>query len=606
MVNSLVITEKDVREEEDSRSGVRKKVCSSHSDCSDFSKAAAKRMDDTLVPNISQSQSRDRCAKDATAQRLLGLSTGIPKHLVALEENYLRHCLDLVHRSASKDATCNILVNLTSSPNFQCSLSAIGTGNVVRGHAGLWIIDSIMGSKTNNSKDIDQSPLFCHFGALGNDAKYMRSNPHDAKDSAGCNLTDSPNQQSVSSPIKMENEVPFQEILSSGDDSKHERLISVASTSSRSSDRCSSSPGAAFSQGMLHCTWKVDMPHFVLSIDDQREILVADPVKVRSSSLAGPDWVYVFYSKRQASTEHMSSDNKPHLIGKMEVVSSMSLCQENLKIVQTEFVLFGGWETVPQEGQTTGLTSKKNNKLAKKVANVFRPGHSSKQRSVSGQSEIWEDYSPESSHDVPKNLVMPGGLSAPGHLLLPNLELAAIVVKNRVEDIQKEETGGWGLKFLKKNGVARKINQPDACTPVCSDRDSADCVVSVEVAVPAGLHGGPRKQHGGPSSLIERWKSGGQCDCGGWDLGCPLTLFKARSSDGRILNTDRDVQDCKSFDLYIQGSEHCLPTLRMTDVRDGLYLVHFNSALSPLQSFSIAIAHIHSQSCVLQSKLYRS
>ncbi|KAK3417217.1 hypothetical protein EUGRSUZ_H02958 [Eucalyptus grandis] len=605
MVNSFVITEKDVREEEDSQRRVRKKVCSSHGDCSDFSKTAAKRMDDDLVVNISQSQSRERCAKDATAQRPLGLSTRIPKHLVALDENYLRRCLELVHRGVSKDKACNILVNLTSSPNFQCSVSAIGTGNVVQRHAGLWIIDSIVGSETINSKDKYQSPPFCHFGALGDDAKYMRSNPYDAKDSAGCHLTDSPNQQSVSSPIKMENEVPFREILSSGLDSKHKRLISVASTSSWSTDK-SSSPGAAFSQGMLHCTWKVGMPHFVLSIDNQREILVADPVNVGSSRPVGSDWVYLFYSKRQASTEHVSRDNEPRLIGKMEVVTSILLCQENLKIVQTEFVLFGGWETFLQEGQTVGVKCKKNNKLAKKVANVFRPSQQSKQRRLSGKGGILDDYSPESGEDTHKDLVVPGGLSVPEHLLPPNLELAAIVVKNRMGDIQKEETGGWGLKFLKKNGVTRKINHPDACTSVCSDRDSSDGVVSVEVAVPAGLHGGPRTRHGGPSSLIERWKSGGQCDCGGWDLGCPLTLFKARSSNGHVLNIDRNVPDCKSFDLCIQGSEDCLPTLRMTDVRDGLYLIHFDSALSPLQSLSIAIARIHSQSRVLQSKLYRS
>ncbi|KAI3412999.1 uncharacterized protein J3R85_016639 [Psidium guajava] len=604
MVYSSVITEKDVPEEEDSRSGPRKKVCSS-TGCSGFSKTEAKRMDDDLVLNISQSQSRERCMKDAT-QRLLSLSTRIPKHLVALDENYLWRCLELVHRSTSKDATRDILVNLTSSRNFQRSLSAIGTGNVVRRHGGLWIIDSIMGSKTIIEKDIDQSSLFCHFGALGNDAKYIRSNPHDAKDSAGCHLTDSPNQDSVSSPIEMENGVPFKEIPSSGLDSKQERLTSVASMSSRSSDRSSSSPGAAFSQGMLQCTWKVGMPRFVLSIDDQREILVADPINVRSSSLAGSDWVYLFYLKRQASTKHMNHDNEPHLIGKMEVVTSMYICQENLKIVQTEFVLFGGWETFPEEGQAMGVNPRKNSKLAKKVANVFRPGHYSKQRSVSGNSGILEDYSQESGQDMHKNLDMPSGLSIMEHPLPPNLELAAIVARNCVGDLQKEETGGWGLKFLKKNGETRKIDRPDSCTSVCSNRDSGDCVVGVEVAVPAGLHGGPRTRHGGPSSLIERWKSGGQCDCGGWDLGCPLTLLKARSSDGRVLNTNCDERDCKSFDLYMQGSEHCLPTLRMTDVRDGLYLIHFNSALSPLQSFSIAIARIHSQSHVLHPKLYRS
>lgn len=51
-----------------------------------------------------------------------------------------------------------------------------------------------------------------------------------------------------------------------------------------------------------------------------------------------------------------------------------------------------------------------------------------------------------------------------------------------------------------------------------------------------------------------------------------------------------------------QGSEQGAPTLRMANIRDGLYLIHFQSNLSALQSLSIAVASLHSQSPSLQPK----
>lgn len=45
-----------------------------------------------------------------------------------------------------------------------------------------------------------------------------------------------------------------------------------------------------------------------------------------------------------------------------------------------------------------------------------------------------------------------------------------------------------------------------------------------------------------------------------------------------------------------QGSELKAPTLRMVNIRDGLYFIHFQSNLSALQSLSIAVASVHSQS----------
>ncbi|KAI4368432.1 hypothetical protein MLD38_016989 [Melastoma candidum] len=65
-------------------------------------------------------------------------------------------------------------------------------------------------------------------------------------------------------------------------------------------------------------------------------------------------------------------------------------------------------------------------------------------------------------------------------------------------------------------------------------------------SIPSGLHGMPRTTATrGPSNHIERWKSGGKCDCGGWDLGCPLTFLEARSTElaGGTRHTDLVIRD---------------------------------------------------------------
>lgn len=52
--------------------------------------------------------------------------------------------------------------------------------------------------------------------------------------------------------------------------------------------------------------------------------------------------------------------------------------------------------------------------------------------------------------------------------------------------------------------------------------------------------------------------------------------------------------------LKFQGSSNFNPTLRIVNVHDGVYFIHFQPPLSALQSFSIAVAIIHAQSPTLR------
>ncbi|KAG5240718.1 Cadherin EGF LAG seven-pass G-type receptor [Salix suchowensis] len=329
-----------------------------------------------------------------------------------------------------------------------------------------------------------------------------------------------------------------------------QRLVSMSSSNSTCSDQSSSSPSAAVTQGTLQCTWNGGNPHFVFSIDNQKLVYVAKLYSVDSADDKALESVYLFHSRKGAQKEHMIHDKESHLVGKLKVSTSFALCPKNSRIMQREFVLFGN------ENYTGEL----------RMAEVFRTSNSLKRRTNSifgGSSAILENSSWEPSQERDNNI------DALDHL----------------PEKSQEKVGGWGLNFLKKVAVMQAEDVKSAVLSACCAQGSA------------GLHGGPRTRNGGPSSLVDRWRSGGQCDCGGWDLGCPLTFSSPADTH----------QECKLVDMFIEGSETVAPPMRMVNVRDGLYFVSFQSTLSALQSFSIAVAFIHSQKVpVSNQNMYRS
>ncbi|KAI3514095.1 hypothetical protein L1887_12413 [Cichorium endivia] len=96
------------------------------------------------------------------------------------------------------------------------------------------------------------------------------------------------------------------------------------------------------------------------------------------------------------------------------------------------------------------------------------------------------------------------------------------------------------------------------------------------VVLPGGTHGAPIK--GEPSSLTDRWRSGGACDCGGWDEGCKLKTLTNRNTGGQ-------------FELFVQGEGgDKRPMFSLSPLKEGIFSVEYNSSLSDLQAFSICIS----------------
>ncbi|KAF9677764.1 hypothetical protein SADUNF_Sadunf08G0141400 [Salix dunnii] len=615
--------QKDGQGEEDSLRSLnheRELSADNELDCSQSKSERVVRMVNSnhyLHLKVKQLQCSKSCIQDSFLQGIHVLDNWVPKCITTIDEKCLRHCLELIHASTSQLAPRNASMYLdwgnmgffsdgwniakTGSENrhgvarfdFDCPLA--GAGSVVISPAEQWIVGSIMGSKS--MVNILKSPLLRRNGSYDGDATFENVSSNEVKGSTCYNFMNSPGGLSSYSSQKLDKEGRIPGSHKFGSETSHQRLVSMSSSNSTCSDQSSSSPSAAVTQGTLQCTWKGGNPHFVFSIDNQKLVYVANLYSVDSADDKALESVYLFHSRKGAQKEHMIHDKESHLVGKLKMSTSFALCPKNSRIMQREFVLFG-YENYTSELRSSSHDLRKNKGLSSRVADVFRTSNSLKRRTNSifgGSSAILENSSWEPFQERDNNIDAFGGANLLENHLPPNLELAAILVRDHLPEKSQEKVGGWGLNFLKKVVVTQAEDVKSSLLSACCAQGSGDCSTSIDILIPAGLHGGPRTRNGGPSSLVDRWRSGGHCDCGGWDLGCPLTVLKSRSAHKEFSSLADTHQECKLVDLFIEGSETVAPPMRMVNVHDGLYFVSFQSTLSALQSFSIAVAFIHTQ-----------
>ncbi|KAJ9544617.1 hypothetical protein OSB04_024324, partial [Centaurea solstitialis] len=147
--------------------------------------------------------------------------------------------------------------------------------------------------------------------------------------------------------------------------------------------------------------------------------------------------------------------------------------------------------------------------------------------------------------------------------------------------------------------------QPDQTTPDCMLNAELGAIIvkntsnesyggigsskSTVVILPGGVHSLPNS--GKPSSLMNRWRSGGACDCGGWDIGCELRVFTNHDESMEVPNPcglDR-------LDLCYQGMHSNKPALSLAQLENGLYSLEYSASISMLQAFSICVAVVSSQ-----------
>ncbi|XP_076892323.1 uncharacterized protein LOC143544028 [Bidens hawaiensis] len=107
---------------------------------------------------------------------------------------------------------------------------------------------------------------------------------------------------------------------------------------------------------------------------------------------------------------------------------------------------------------------------------------------------------------------------------------------------------------------------------------------STTVILPGGNHG--VSSNGKPSPLTDRWRSGGVCDCGGWDLGCRLRVLS-----NQVQSSGGSSSPNGQFELFFQGDVmNKKPFFNLCPIKDGIFSVEYNSSVSPLQAFSMCIS----------------
>lgn len=110
----------------------------------------------------------------------------------------------------------------------------------------------------------------------------------------------------------------------------------------------------------------------------------------------------------------------------------------------------------------------------------------------------------------------------PASSLHPGLEIAAIVIRH-------SSSSNESLEYMKNSKLSRR---------------------EVKVIVPTGNHGLPDAENSCPTPILQRWRSGGGCDCSGWDMGCHL--FVLESPDTHFAQEPELINNHHGLELFIE------------------------------------------------------
>ncbi|KAK9157767.1 hypothetical protein Scep_004341 [Stephania cephalantha] len=181
-------------------------------------------------------------------------------------------------------------------------------------------------------------------------------------------------------------------------------------------------------------------------------------------------------------------------------------------------------------------------------------------------------------------------------------ELAAIVVKVPKHISRNLSSEGW---CCAKVGSIVEMEFPECFLKERNSFNSREglqyepCIrsqslSSTKVILPSGNHGFPCK--GVPSPLINRWRSGGSCDCGGWDLGCNLRILACKDQDSKGFSSSYNFSSPDHFVLFFErgAAQEKKPAFTLGTFNGGICTVNFSTSISSLQAFSICVALLQS------------
>ncbi|KAJ4953504.1 hypothetical protein NE237_030336 [Protea cynaroides] len=341
-------------------------------------------------------------------------------------------------------------------------------------------------------------------------------------------------------------------------------------------------------RGLLKLEYKHGVPLLEFSVNTLEDTLVAKTWKGHNAF----NWVYTFHSlkNRRKSSSGWGSKEKhidASMVGQMQV--SCYLCSEIRNAggfdnsMVTEFVLYDIARARKSFGKQESPDCRADPIKPPKAASSGNLKSSSKDLNDVLDPAKLKHQARNASDDSDVSTAYPW---APVDLH-PHLEIAAVVIQ---VPFQKRES------LKDKEGVGENASSNLFDFSVVEKR--SDGVLhnispaKVMAVTSTGTHGLPNTEDGGgPSPLLDRWRSGGGCDCGGWDMACPLIVF----GNPNIPNAGNHLLwNQQPLELFVQGAKEKMPALTMNLIDEGQYSVDFHAQLSALQAFSICVAILHS------------
>lgn len=283
----------------------------------------------------------------------------------------------------------------------------------------------------------------------------------------------------------------------------------------------------------LHCRLKMESKHglpvFQFVSDSPEDVYAAKTWK----SDNGSNWVYTFSSagsrkRSSASVRGLTDVNKESLlVGQMQV--SCNMCSEVRKkgrdpetLMVNEFVLYD----IAQARRS--VSTKEDHSLQLDMVsnaskNSAKPDSDLRNSTMSGDA-----FDTMKQRSQPKRTSQSYDLEASNGTnpwsaadLHPDLEIAAIIIQDTIEKRESLKYRRGDKRLMEKTNLLGLSPIEEEKRELFGSRSSE----KLKVVIPRGNHGLPTTENSCPSPLIQRWRSGGGCDCGGWDMACPLMIF---------------------------------------------------------------------------------
>ncbi|GAB4834415.1 hypothetical protein Ancab_032669 [Ancistrocladus abbreviatus] len=345
----------------------------------------------------------------------------------------------------------------------------------------------------------------------------------------------------------------------------------------------------AYLHGSLKLEQKHGVPYFEFSLAHPEDVFVAKTWKAEDAH----NWVYTFHcvqggKNRNASGWGLRCSRKDSpMVGQMQVscyLHSELKDGEFSDSMVTEFVLY-------DISHARKSVATKEESGFSDVAKVQNPAKEAMARGTIELDDLFNPHklkSPVTSSINHDN----SDFSAPYPWtptdLHPSLEIAAVVVQ---VPFHRRES----LKCRRGDTIDDRIHSNlldfSLVEPIKMGISGDVSTVKVNVVTPFGHHGLPTTESKGPSPLLDRWRLGGGCDCGGWDMACPLVVFGNHNAQSEQQHSLLDSE--QPFELYVEGAKEKTPALSIAVTEKGHYSVDFHAQLSSLQAFAICVATLH-------------